>query len=83
MADREILISSKLLTANHIAAANRLMKQSFPSLQDTHYLAVKGEWNSDVDGCVQIIFLIGPVRFQMTLSFLIPCSLLPLKVMIS
>ena len=60
MADREVLVSGKLLTANHIAAATRLMKKSFPSqngLQDTHYLAEKGEWNSDVDGFVQIIYI--------------------------
>ena len=60
MADKEALVSGKLLTANHIAAATTLMKQSFPSqngLQDTHYLAEKGEWNSGVDGFVQIIFI--------------------------
>ena len=59
-ADKEILVSGKLLTANHIAAATKLMRQSFPSqngLQDSHYLADKDEWNSVVDNFVQIIFI--------------------------
>ncbi len=60
MADRKILLTGKWLTANHISAANRLLKKMFPSqsgLQDSHYLSVKRDWNDDATDFVQIIYI--------------------------
>ena len=60
IADKEILAHGKMLTANHIAAVNKLLKKMFPSqngLQDTHYLAEKAKWKSNPDNLVQIIYI--------------------------
>ena len=60
MAEKEVLTSGGLLTANHISAANILLKKQFPlqnGLKDTHYLAAKHQWNSDPQDFVQIIFI--------------------------
>ncbi len=41
IADKNDLLGGKCLTANHIAAANQLLRQEFTTqngLQDTHYL---------------------------------------------
>ena len=60
MAEREILSNGRLLTANHISAANTLFCKKFPlqnGLQDTHYLATKRKWNSIPQDFVQVIFI--------------------------
>ncbi len=59
MADRDTLVNGKQLTANHIAAATKLLKKQFPyqnGLQDSHYVA-ENRWEGGVDGFVQIIFV--------------------------
>ena len=60
MAEKEVLTSGGLLTANHISAANILLKKQFPlqnGLKDTHYLATKHQWDSSPQDFVQIIFI--------------------------
>ena len=60
MADKEILQSGRWLTANHIQAVNKLLRQMFPcqnGLQDTHKLSVKEKWDGSPDKFVQIIFI--------------------------
>lgn len=60
IADKEIVSTGGLLTANHISAANALMKKMFPGqngLHDTHYLSVKQQWHSNANDFVQIIFI--------------------------
>ena len=60
MADKEILQSGRWLTANHIQAVNKLLRQMFPGqngLQDTHQLSVKQTWDCSPDNFVQIIFV--------------------------
>ena len=60
MADKETLRSGRWLTANHIQAVNKLMRQMFPcqnGLQDTHKLSVKQKWDCSPDKFVQIIFI--------------------------
>lgn len=60
MAEKEVLTSGGLLTANHISAANMLLKTQFPlqnGLKDTHYLAAKNQWDSNPQDFVQIIFI--------------------------
>lgn len=60
MAEKEVLTSGGLLTANHISAANILLKKQFPlqnGLKDTHYLATKYQWDSSPQDFVQIIFI--------------------------
>ena len=57
IADETTLVCGKWLSANHISAANRLLRAQFPSqngLQDTCVLQQKGTWS---DGFVQIIFI--------------------------
>lgn len=59
MADKDILVNGKLLTATHIAAATKLLKKAFPSqngLQDSHYV-YENCWDGGTDGFVQVIFL--------------------------
>ena len=60
MLERDTLCSGGLLTATHISAANSLLRKRFKlqnGLQDSHYLAVKQEWNSAPEDFVQIIFI--------------------------
>lgn len=60
MQDRHNLSIGNLLSADHISAANILLRQRFPAqngLKDTSYLAIKQEWNSDPQDFVQIIFI--------------------------
>ena len=60
VADETTLVCGKWLSANHISAANRLLRAQFPSqngLQDTCVLQQKGTWSSNPDGFVQIIFI--------------------------
>ena len=55
-----VLNDGQRLTANHICAAQRLLKAQFPAqngLRDTHYLHVYNEWDSDPDDFVQILFV--------------------------
>ena len=54
------LLSGHWLSANHMSAANRLLKAQFPGqsgLQDTCILQQKGTWLSSCDGFVQIIYI--------------------------
>ena len=56
--DEQALLNGKWLSANHISAANRLMKRKFPSqngLEDTCVLEQKGIWSSCADDFVQVI----------------------------
>lgn len=58
--DHMVLNDGQRLTANHICAAQRLLKAQFPAqngLRDTHYLHVYNEWDSDPDDFVQILFV--------------------------
>ena len=60
MADQDTLSSGKLLSANHISAASKLLRASFPTqngLQDTHYLLEKLQWDSSPNKFVQIIYV--------------------------
>ena len=59
-ADRRVLVDGSWLSANHISAANMLLKKSFPSqnrLQDTCYLDYKSQWNSKPEDFVQILYI--------------------------
>ena len=56
--DRKSLQNHAWLSANHISAANMLLKTKFHhqnGLQDTSYLAEKLIWKSDVEKFIQII----------------------------
>lgn len=58
MEDKDILTSGRCLTANHINAANHLLKIQFPrvnGLQDTHYLRECQVWKADPSKFVQIV----------------------------
>ena len=58
VADEQVLVEGKWLTATHISAANSLLRSRFPSqngLHDTCILKQKGVWISDSDGFVQIV----------------------------
>lgn len=60
IADKKVLAYGGLLTANHISAANILLKEHFPhqnGLKDSHYLATKNQWDSCPQDFVQIIFV--------------------------
>ena len=60
MLERETLCNGGLLTASHISAANSLLQKKFKlqnGLHDSHYLAVKQEWNSGPQDFVQIIYV--------------------------
>ena len=59
-ADRQVLVDGGWLSANHISAANVLLKKAFPSqngLQDTCYLEYKLQWNSKPEDFVQILHI--------------------------
>ena len=58
--DKRILMEGDWLSANHISAAQHLLRKAFPSqhgLQDTHYLAEKNEWLSSPTKFVQVLFI--------------------------
>ena len=58
--DKRILMEGDWLSANHISAAQHLLRKAFPSqhgLQDTHYLAEKNEWLSSPKKFVQVLFI--------------------------
>ena len=58
IADEQTLSNGEWLSANHISAANSLMKRQFPSqngLQDTCALKQNGVWSSCADNFVQVI----------------------------
>ncbi len=58
--DKNTLVSGKWLTANHMSAANYLLKTKYPcqnGLQDTCALVQKSRWLSDSDSFVQIIYI--------------------------
>lgn len=58
--DEDILLSGKWLTANHINAAQRLLRKRYPQqagLQDTHYLYQNLQWASTPNNFVQVIFV--------------------------
>ena len=60
--DTEILLDEGWLTANHIAAGNKLLRDAFPSqsgLQDPAPLYYKLEWNSKQKNFVQVFFVNG------------------------
>ena len=60
--DRRILRSGQWLTANHISAAQSLLKKSHPlqnGLCDTSYLVERFQWPSDPHKFVQIIHVGG------------------------
>ena len=60
LTDKESLLSGKNITANHVSAANKLLKLQFTrqnGLQDTHYLFKKKQWNSNPSDFVQIIYV--------------------------
>ena len=57
--DKEQLVDGEWLTANHISAAQRLLRDSYPyqnGLKDTHYLISKN-WKSSCTDFVQVIFI--------------------------
>ncbi len=59
-ADKDALVNDRWLSANHVAAANQLLKQQFHSqngLQDTCILTQKGVWASELEEFVQIVFI--------------------------
>lgn len=60
IADKEVLRNGKWLTANHIQAANKLLRKAFPNqngLCDTHHLSQKEFWSSKPEDFVQVIFV--------------------------
>lgn len=60
--ERKVLRSHAWLSANHISAAQQLLKRDFPQqegLQDTHYLLEKMVWSSSPSSFVQIIHVGG------------------------
>ena len=60
--DKKTLLSHAWLSANHISAANFLLKSKYPNqngLQDTSYLRDKLIWQSSVKNFVQIVNIDG------------------------
>ena len=60
--DKRALLSSAWLSANHISAANFILKRIYPnqnSLQDTSYLRDKLIWQSSAEKFVQIVNIDG------------------------
>lgn len=60
LADKDQIAAGKCLTASHIAAANMILKETFPmqnGLQDTHRLFDQHKWESDPDSFVQIVYV--------------------------
>ena len=58
VADEQILLNGRWLTATHMSAANCLLRSQFPTqngLQDTCRLKQRGIWSSTPDRFVQII----------------------------
>ena len=58
--DKRILMEGDWLSANHISAAQHLLRKAFPSqhgLQGTHYLAEKNKWLSSPTKFVQVLFI--------------------------
>ncbi len=53
-------MNDRWLSANHVAAANKLLKHQFHSqngLQDTYISTQKGVWASELEEFVQIVFI--------------------------
>ena len=60
--DTEILLKGGWLIINHIAAGNKLLRDTFPSqsgLQDPAPIYYKLEWNSEQKNFVQVLFVNG------------------------
>ena len=67
--DQRILSGGRCLTANHISAAQSLLRELFPSqarhgLQDTHLLQVKRVWKPIPQNFVQVIYVDPQWRIQ-------------------
>ena len=71
--EKEVLMSGGLLTANHISAANILLKTLQNGLKDTQYLAANHQWNSDPQDFMQIIFIATGHNGHVYLTFLEKC----------